>query len=157
LLPTASLLKLATPGDNLAAMAVPQLFRIVVQVADIELAASFYARVLGVVGERVSAGRHYFDCGGTILACLDPTGAGDGARPAPLPDHLYLAVEDLELVRAAVVSAGGTLAAGEVHGDPAGTVARRPWGEESFYALDPFDNPLCFVRRGTEFRGRGGR
>ena len=36
---------------------------------------------------------------------------------------------------------------------PLGRIAKRPWGEESFYASDPFGNPLCFVRRDTEFTG----
>jgi catechol 2,3-dioxygenase-like lactoylglutathione lyase family enzyme len=138
-------------------MATPHLFRVIVQVTGIDRAAAFYAGVLGMPGERVSPGRHYFDCGGTILACVDPTGDGDGTQPAPLPDHLYLSVDDLERVRAAIEAGGGKLAPGDVHGDPAAQIARRPWGEESFYAFDPFDNPLCFVRRGTEFLGRSRR
>ena len=32
--------------------------------------------------------------------------------------------------------------------------AQRPWGERSFYATDPFDNPLCFVARDSVFTGR---
>ncbi len=36
------------------------------------------AVVLGVAGERVSPGRHYFDCEGVILACFDPRADGDG-------------------------------------------------------------------------------
>jgi len=30
----------------------------------------------------------------------------------------------------------------------------RPWGERSFYAVDPFGNPLCFVDQKTLFTGR---
>lgn len=37
---------------------------------------------------------------------------------------------------------------------PLGEIARRPWGERSFYATDPFGNPLCFVGRDSVFRGR---
>jgi len=29
----------------------------------------------------------------------------------------------------------------------------RPWGELSFYAKDPFGNPICFVDERTIFRG----
>jgi uncharacterized glyoxalase superfamily protein PhnB len=29
----------------------------------------------------------------------------------------------------------------------------RPWGERSFYARDPFGNPLCFVDETTLFTG----
>jgi len=28
-----------------------------------------------------------------------------------------------------------------------------PWGETMFYALDPFGNPISFVKAGTEFTG----
>ena len=34
-------------------MAAPHLFRVIVQFGDIEVAAAFYARVLGIPGERV--------------------------------------------------------------------------------------------------------
>jgi hypothetical protein len=34
-----------------------------------------------------------------------------------------------------------------------GEVALRPWGERSFYADDPFGNPLCLVDAGTVFSG----
>jgi hypothetical protein len=38
----------------------------------------------------------------------------------------------------------------------AGAIVRRPWGERSFYAVDPFGNKLCFVDRATLFTGRPG-
>ena len=67
-------------------MAAPHLFRILVQVSDIDAAAGFYAAVLGMPGERVAKGRHYFHCAGTILALLDPSVDGEGSwlrrRPA---------------------------------------------------------------------------
>ena len=50
----------------------PRLFRVILPVTDIEEAKKFYELVLGIAGERVSPGRHYFDCGGTVLACYDP-------------------------------------------------------------------------------------
>lgn len=136
-------------------MATPSLFRVIVLARDIEVASAFYAAVLGFGGERVSGGRHYFDCGGTILACSCPAGDGDAGPVKPLPDNIYLAVDDLEATLAAIEPAGGALASGEVHGEPAGAIARRPWGERSFYAIDPSGNPICFVERGSEFTGRG--
>ena len=42
---------------------------------------------------------------------------------------------------------------GDVHRDPAGKIAERPWGERSFYVEDPFGNKLCFVDRATMFTG----
>lgn len=77
-------------------MPVPRLFRVIVPVGDIEAAASFYSHVLGDPGRRISPGRHYFGCSGTILACFDPRADGDPWDARPNPDHLYLAVSDLE-------------------------------------------------------------
>ena len=68
-----------------------RLFRVILPVGDIDAATTFWSAVLGgAEGERVTAGRHYFDCGGTLLACWDPpTRATRGATgsaswwPAP--------------------------------------------------------------------------
>lgn len=134
----------------------PKLFRVILPVSSIESAARFYAAVLGDAGVRVSPGRHYFDCGGTILACFDPTADGDGYEPTPLPEWLYFAVDDIEAVYAACRGAGATMSKGDVHGDPAGRIATRPWGERSFYVEDPFGNKLCFVDRATTYTGPRG-
>lgn len=131
----------------------PKLFRVIVPVTGIDRAASFYEAVLGQKGIRISPGRHYFDCDGVILACFDPRADGDPWNATPLPEWLYIAVDDLESTHQACVRAGATLADGDVHGDPAGAIARRPWGERSFYTHDPFGNKLCFVDRGTMFIG----
>jgi hypothetical protein len=40
-----------------------------------------------------------------------------------------------------------------VHGLKGGDVSVKPWGERSFYAEDPWGNPLCFVEAGTEYAG----
>ena len=100
----------------------------------------------------MSPGRHYFECEGVILACFDPRADGDGYDAKPNPEPLYLAVDDLQAVYAAAVQAGAELAQGSPPGvGPLGEIAKRPWGEESFYASDPFGNPLCFVSRSTVF------
>src|SRR5262249_51007351 len=102
---------------------------------------------LGVPGRRVHGGRHYFDCGGVILGLVEV------AAPRPAVQHAYFAVGDLEAVfrRAESLAA---LSSDEVHGEPAGRIVRRPWGERSFYAKDPDGNPLCFVDADTLFTGR---
>lgn len=129
-----------------------RLFRVLLPVGDVERAVSFYAAVLGSPGRRVSPGRHYFECEGVILACFDPRADGDGYDAKPNPEPLYLAVDDLASVYAAAVGAGAELAQGSPPGvGPLGEIAKRPWGEESFYASDPFGNPLCFVSRSTVF------
>ena len=124
-------------------MSPPRLFRVIVPVGDIEVAARFYSTVLGDPGRRVSPGRHYFGCGGTILACFDPRADGDPWDARPNPDHLYFAVSDLE----------DSLA--RVQAEPSSVVHRaietQPWGERSFYCSDPFGNRLCFVDDKTLF------
>lgn len=121
------------------------LFRVILSVSDIARAASFYRDILGMPGERVSSGRHYFDCGGTILACFDPRADGDDFDARPNPDHVYFAVDDLEQVFERAQAAGCR------HMDA--EIKTRPWGERSFYAVDPFGNPICFVDRATVFAG----
>jgi len=131
-----------------------RLFRVIVPVIDIARAASFYERVLGQGGQRVSPGRHYFDCEGAILAVYDPRADGDGYDAKPLPEPIYFAVDDLEATYWNASEAGAVFSPDDVPGvGPLGRIAERPWGERSFYATDPFGNPLCFVSRDSMFTG----
>ena len=131
-----------------------KLFRVILPVADIGGAASFYERVLGHTGQRVSPGRHYFDCEGAILACYDPKADGDGYEAKPIPEPVYIAVDDLQATFRNAKEAGA-ICSPDVVPDvgPLGQIAERPWGERSFYASDPFGNPLCFVSRKSVFTG----
>ncbi len=134
------------------------IFRVIVPVGDIDRAAAFYERLLAVDGERVSPGRHYFDCEGVVLACLDPVADGDGYQATPLTEPLYIAVDDIEAAYERARSAGATIPNGsDADIGPPGQIVERPWGEVSFYAADPFGNPLCFVRRSTAFTGSSAR
>jgi catechol 2,3-dioxygenase-like lactoylglutathione lyase family enzyme len=130
---------------------VPSLYRIILQVADLTRAASFYANLLGVAGRSIRGGRYYFDCGPVILALVDPTAGGEPARP--VPDNLYFSVQNLEAVHERA-RALGCLSEKEVHGVSAGAIVVRPWGERSFYVNDPDGNGLCFVAEETIFTGR---
>ena len=128
-------------------MQTPRLCRVILPVPEIERAATFYAAVFGVPGLRVSPGRHYFDCGGTLLACYDPKADGDGGQedwrfhPS---QYLYFAVPDLEAVLARVQSAGGAVTEG---------IELMPWGERMFYAEDPFGSRISFADERTLFTG----
>lgn len=130
-------------------MGTARLFRVILPVSDIERAVSFYATVLDDPGERVSPNRHYFDCGGAILALVQPAGV-EGTFARPNPDHVYITVPDLEPVLDRCRRAGAT--SFDVHGQEPG-IAGRPWGERSFYLRDLDGNPLCFVEQTTEFTG----
>jgi predicted enzyme related to lactoylglutathione lyase len=122
-----------------------RLFRVILPVSGIEDAAIFYSAVLGQPGSRISPGRHYFGCGGVILACFDPRADGDAWDARPNPDHVYFAVDDLDAYYR------------RVSGRPNGSILRpietQPWGERSFYCADPFGNKLCFVDEQTVFTG----
>jgi len=128
-------------------MQTPRLYRVILPVADIERAAAFYGAVFGTPGQRISPGRHYFECGGTILACYDPVADGDGEQGGwhfHPHQYLYFAVADLEGTLARVQSAGGTIDA---------SIEIMPWGERLFYARDPFGSRICFVDERTLFTG----
>jgi len=123
-----------------------RLFRVTLEVADLDAATDLYRQLLGVDGERHPGARHYFDCGDVIVAVIDVSQGG--LSPTPGPKSLYFAVDDVDAVhrRAAALD---VLAPYQVHGEPAGEVRERPWGERSFYAVDPWGNDVCFCQDGT--------
>ncbi len=128
---------------------IPQFFRLNVEVGDLESAISFYGKLLGIEGRRQAGSRCYFECGPVILQVLDVSSVR-GAHPAA--KALYFTVKELEPVfeRAKAL---GSLSREDVHDAPGGGIVVRPWGERSFYAEDPWKNPLCFVEEGTVYRG----
>jgi predicted enzyme related to lactoylglutathione lyase len=122
------------------------LFRAVVPVTDIERAVRFYEQVLAVESERVGEGRYYLHCHGAILVCLDPALEGhDGLPGGPNRGHLYFAVADLD----AAFSRARAARCEWLEEAP----RHRAWGERSFYARDPFANPICFVDVATRYCG----
>src|SRR4051812_35675954 len=127
---------------------VPQLFRLNIEVADLDAASAFYSRLLNVQGRRQAGSRCYFDCGPVTLQVL---AVGSG-QPHPAAKALYFTVANLEAVfeRAKAL---GCLSREQVHDAPGGGIVVRPWGERSFYVEDPWHNPLCFVEEGTVYTG----
>lgn len=131
------------------------LFRIILQIDDLDRAEEFYGTLLGDRGRRIHrGGRHYIDCGPVILALVDVTGGGTtDSKPTPLPDNVYFSVSDLESFHTRAVELD-CLSDEDVHGSSAGEIVKRPWGERSFYAHDPWGNGLCFVDEKTLFTGK---
>lgn len=133
----------------------PTLYRIILQVDNLDRAEEFYGTLLGDRGRRIPrASRHYIDCGPVILALVDVSGENiPGLQPKPLPDYIYFAVSDAETIheRARELQC---LSTEDVHGESAGDLVKRPWGERSFYVHDPWSNGLCFVDENTLFTGR---
>jgi catechol 2,3-dioxygenase-like lactoylglutathione lyase family enzyme len=124
----------------------PRLFRLNVETGDIARAGDFYAALLGQPGRPQAGQRVYFEAGAVTLQVVQ------AEAPHPAAKALYFAVEDLDSLHARA-GALGCLDPGEVHGMPAGAPVVRPWGERSFYAADPWGNPLCFVEAGTVYGG----
>jgi|SRR5689334_13443424 catechol 2,3-dioxygenase-like lactoylglutathione lyase family enzyme len=128
---------------------VPQFFRLNVEVGDLDAANSFYTKLLGMPGRKQAGHRCYFDCGGVTLQVLD---VSSNRQPHPAAKALYFTVRNLEAAfdRAKAL---GCLSREDVHDAPGGGIVVRPWGERSFYAEDPWGNPLCFVEEGTVYTG----
>ncbi len=124
----------------------PKIFRITCEVSSLDEAATFYSKLLGTPGKRHPGARHYFDCGGVILSVIDVTQGG--LTPTPGPKSIYFAVDDLDAAHARAKSLKA-LAPYKVHGQSAAEAIERPWGERSFYVVDPWGNDLCFVEEGT--------
>ena len=123
---------------------VPQFFRITVEVANLEKAIAFYTELLGIQGRKLPGSRCYFQCGPVTLSVLEVP------KPHPAAKALYFTVKDLDAIfkRAKTL---GCLSQESVHDAPGGGIVVRPWGERSFYAEDPWKNPLCFVEEGTVY------
>ena len=130
---------------------VPQLFRLNVEVGDLGAAETFYSTLLGIQGRRQAGSRVYFEAGPVTLQVVDVTAHSPG-NPHPAAKALYFTVRDLESAFGRA-KALGCLSRESVHDAPGGGIVVRPWGERSFYAEDPWKNPLCFVEEGTVYRG----
>ena len=141
-------------GNKLIARAqadVPSLVRINIEVGNLDEAERFYGELLGQNGRRQAGSRVYFNAGPVTLQVVDVSSMGMGV-PHPAAKALYFLVRDLDAVfkRAEAL---GCLSQEMVHGARGGAITVRPWGERSFYAEDPWKNPLCFVEAGTTYPG----
>ena len=126
--------------------ATPRLFRLNLEVGDADAAAAFYGTLFDAAPRPQPGSRVYVAAGPVTLQVVAVP------DPQPAAKALSFAVADLDAVHARAASLG-CLAAGEVHGTPAGRPVVRPWGERSFYCDDPWGNPLCFVDEGTIYAG----
>jgi predicted enzyme related to lactoylglutathione lyase len=128
---------------------VPRLFRLNVEVGDLDAATEFYTKLLDIAGRKQPGARVYFQAGPVTLQVVDVSSVG---KPHPAAKALYFTVKDLDAAFARA-EALGCLSRENVHDAPGGGIVVRPWGERSFYAEDPWGNPLCFVEEGTVYRG----
>ena len=140
---------MATKKASELATDAPSLFRLNVEVGDLGRAAKFYGELFGLQGRVQAGARVYFTCGPVTLQVVDVSQYG---APHPAAKALYFTVRDLDAVHARA-TALKCLSSEDVHGTPGGAITVRPWGERSFYAQDPWGNPLCFVEEGTIYPG----
>jgi predicted enzyme related to lactoylglutathione lyase len=124
----------------------PSLFRLNIEVGDIGRAKAFYETLLALEGRPQMGGRCYFAAGPVTLQVVQ------AETPHTAAKALYFVVADIEAAHRRA-SDLGCLSPDRVHGEPAGQPVVRPWGERSFYADDPWGNPLCFVEAGTIYAG----
>jgi predicted enzyme related to lactoylglutathione lyase len=141
--------KVAKRAKGRVAPDVPSLFRLNVEVGDLDQAVAFYGKLFGLEGRKQAGSRCYFTCGPVTLQVVDVSSAG---KPHPAAKALYFTVEDLDAIWARA-KALGCLSREDVHGVSGGAISVRPWGERSFYAEDKWQNPLCFVEAGTIYPG----
>jgi predicted enzyme related to lactoylglutathione lyase len=139
----------ATDMKKSTAPDVPNLFRLNVEVGDLDQAAEFYSKLFGMEGRKQAGSRCYFTCGAVTLQVVDVSSVG---KPHPAAKALYFTVKDLDAVFARAKELG-CLSREMVHGVSGGDISVRPWGERSFYAQDKWKNPLCFVEAGTIYPG----
>jgi predicted enzyme related to lactoylglutathione lyase len=122
-----------------------RIFRIAIPAAQIERSRIFYEALLALAADDTVPSRLYFHCDGVIMALIDWAVEGRGPFRST-PDDLYFATEELDSVHARAQAAGARNLT---------PIEQRPWGERSFYCLDPDENRLCFVDDTTLFLGRG--
>jgi predicted enzyme related to lactoylglutathione lyase len=122
-----------------------RVFRVAVPASDIATSCEFYERVLAIEADATVPSRVYFHCGDVIVAVIDWAVEGRGDL-RPMPEHIYFATNELDAVYERARIAGAPITS---------PIEVRPWGERSFYCLDPAGNPLCFADDSTLFLGRG--
>ena len=123
----------------------PRVFRIAIPVSQIDRSSAFYQALLQTDVDDTVPSRLYFHCGEVIVALIDWTVEGR-SELRPTPDNLYFSTSDLDGVYARAERLGARITS---------PIETRPWGERSFYCLDPDANKLCFVDASTVFVGRG--
>lgn len=140
--------KAVSKAAAVAAVA-PVLFRVTLEVNHLERARAFYEELLGMKGKKLPGSRVHFECGQTVLQIADVSASGPSH---PCARSVCFAVPNIDAVhkRAKKLKC---LSLELVHDRPGGAIYKRPWGEKSFYADDPWFNSLCFVQAGTEDRG----
>ena len=125
---------------------VPQFFRMNIEVGDLAAAQAFYETLFGTQGRGQAGHRFYINPAPVAFQVVQLE------APHPAAKALYFTTADLDGVHARAAQLK-CLSNEMVHGLRGGDISVKPWGERSFYAQDPWGNPLCFVEAGTVYAG----
>ena len=117
--------------DGQGSSDVPNLFRINVEVGNLNEAAQFYENLFGTIGRLQAGSRCYFTCGPVTLQVLDVSSQGPLHLAAKL---LYFLVNNLDAIRTR--KALNCLSKEEVHGKPGGQISVRPRGRAFLLCRD---------------------
>lgn len=112
----------ATRAKKSIVVDVPTLFRINIEVGDLDQAADFYSRLLGLEGRTQAGSRCYFTCGPVTLQVVDVSSVG---KPHTAAKALYFTVRDLDGVFARA-KALRCLSRQDVHGVSSSTINVQP-------------------------------
>jgi catechol 2,3-dioxygenase-like lactoylglutathione lyase family enzyme len=134
---------------------IPNLCKIILPTRDMAASGAFFADLLGLEPDTAVPNRHFFATTSCELALVDPVEhtRAHGKSPAefrPNPEIVYFGTDELEAALARAEKLGMSFV--DVHGMGLG-IQRRPWGELSFYGLDPSGNTICFVDDQTLYKG----
>lgn len=140
-----------------AGQPIPNLCKVILPTRDLAASDAFFAGLLGLEPDTAVPSRHFFATGSCELALVDPVehARAHGEPPAEFranPEMIYFAVGDLEAALARAEKLDMRML--DVHGAGLG-IRTRPWGERSFYGLDPSGNTICFVDDRTLYTGSG--
>src|SRR5262245_20252619 len=92
----------------------PSLFRMNIEVGNLDEAAKFYGKLFGLVGRLQAGSRCYFTCGAVTLQVVHVSSVG---KPHPAAKSLYFVVNDIDAIFARAKSFS-CLLAGVVVGEP---------------------------------------
>ena len=139
---------------------IANVFKAILPTRSLGRSGAFFEELLGLEVDTLVPNRHFVHCDSCVLALVNPIGHArdhglEAAEFTPNPEILYFAVPDLD----ATFERAQKLGLAPIEDSHVGEgISVRPWGERSFYGLDPSGNPICFVDDQTVFRGsRGSR
>ncbi len=133
------------PGTPIA-----NLCKVILPTQSLGRAEAFFEALLETPADTFVPNRHVFRCDSCELALVNPS----EREFRPNPELVYFAVRDLD----ATYERARKLRMPRLDDDDVGEgIRQRPWGERSFYGVDPSGNPICFVDDTTLFVGSSPR